>query len=87
MEATWIGLIDEAAQGNWMFTDGTRWPDVPVSNTGFKCGYITSSGGLYGTNCDEQYEYICMTKGKIIVRNKRNHNKEMVNGVFPKCFH
>ena len=76
MEETWVGLIDEASQRNWMFTDGTRWADVPVLNEGNKCGHITSIGGLLGTNCDEQYDYICMTKGKVIVRNKRKHKED-----------
>ena len=66
MEDTWIGLIDETEQGNWMFTDGTTWDGVRdlFTNVGGKCRRITSDGGLSGSNCDQQYSYICMTKGK-----------------------
>ena len=65
MEDTWIGLIDETEQGNWLFTDGTTLAGVLVNNLGYKCGRIALDGRLYGIGCDQWYAYICMTKGKV----------------------
>ena len=65
--SVWVGLTDEADEGNWTFTDGTTLPEEGTflrtnGRSNQNCARL-GPAGLFDRNCNRNLSYICMTMG------------------------